>query len=63
MRANLQEQGLVLAGRLQQLDQLLRFQQLSLWNGKRASRGNRCKLRSDLRRERKKSKSDKNGDT
>jgi hypothetical protein len=56
MRANLQDQGLVFVCRLLQLDQRLRFQQLSIWNGKRASRGNLGKLRSDLHWERKKSK-------
>jgi hypothetical protein len=61
MRANLQDQGLVFIRRLQQLDQRLRFQQLGLWNGRRASRENRGELRSDLRQEREKSKSEKSG--
>jgi hypothetical protein len=61
MRTNLQDQGLVLAGHLKQLDQRLRFQQLRLWNGRRASCENRSELRSDLRQDREKSESEKNG--
>jgi predicted kinase len=62
MRANLQDQGLVFVCRMQQLDQRLRFQQLSIWNGKRTSRRSRGKLRSELRWERKKSEYKKSGD-
>jgi hypothetical protein len=61
MRANLQDQRLVFAGHVKQLDQRLWFQQLSRWNGRRASRENRGELRSDLRQERENGKSEKSG--
>jgi predicted kinase len=61
MRANMQDQGLVFVCCLQQLDQYLRFQQLSIWNGKSASRRSRRKLRSELHWERKNSEYKKAG--